>query len=150
LVSPKVDFQAVRDRTIGTVFFGTPHKGSKFANLGDILGFVGKATFWRDSKPAIDLIRSLKRGAPELASDTAGFVGQSKDLKFVISCYENMPIKLPRWFKPGYFNRSFKTVVCAMRGYSYFAAEYLKTTRRYQRIQLSSGLEMERRPKFPG
>lgn len=67
-------------RTCGVVFFGTPHRGSGKATLGELVGAVAKLSF---RQPNSQLLQTLKPDSGILENQRDQFTTISNDLDIV-------------------------------------------------------------------
>jgi len=73
------------------VFFGTPHRGSKIAELAKILQRIKTVAFWNE-RPPIRLIQSLQFNSTELVALHNAWLGVCERYALVISCRECRPM----------------------------------------------------------
>jgi hypothetical protein len=81
-------YKNVNERTVGIVFFGTPHRGSDKASYGNVLARVAAAV---TSRPASPLIAALQTNSKELMKLTSEFRFQLPAYR-VASFYETKTI----------------------------------------------------------
>lgn len=77
-------YRNIKDHTIGSVFFGTPHRGSVKASYGSILANVATSL---TRKPSSKLMNALRANSSELERITSDFKFQVPEYQFV-SFYE--------------------------------------------------------------
>jgi hypothetical protein len=88
LVEAKLNgaFETIRDATYGIAFFGTPHQGGNFAELGDIVASIVRVAL-RNVKNTF--MEALKKDSPLLGTLTDDFRHQLEDY-YVLSFYETL------------------------------------------------------------
>ncbi|KAL8949253.1 MAG: hypothetical protein Q9222_004627 [Ikaeria aurantiellina] len=82
-------YQQIKDHTLGIVFFGTPHRGSDFANYGQILAKVVNGVM---RHPDSTLVKALQTNSNELlrlASEFRFLVPKYQ----ILTLYETKPTK---------------------------------------------------------
>ncbi|KAF5259383.1 hypothetical protein FOXYS1_9999 [Fusarium oxysporum] len=92
-------YLSIHQSTRGVVFFGTPHRGSKMADLAKILQSVQTIAFWNE-RPPIRLIESLHITSTELVALHEKWLALCGGYTFVLSCRECRPMTrkgLPRF-----------------------------------------------------
>lgn len=80
----------IKDRTLGVVFFGTPHRGSDKAAYGSILANVATNVM---RKPQSKMINALMTNSDELERLTGEFRFQATKLQ-ILTFYEMKPMKI--------------------------------------------------------
>ena len=83
-------YQCIEKETIGTVFFGTPHRGSEKATYGKVLAKIATTVM---NKPNSKLIQALTSNSDELGRLTSDFRHQLPRYS-VVTFYETKPMKM--------------------------------------------------------
>lgn len=83
-------YQAIKDHTLGLVFFGTPHRGSNKASYGKILANVATGVM---HKPKSKLISALQSNSEKLMELTLEFKFEAPNLQ-IVTFYETKPMSL--------------------------------------------------------
>jgi hypothetical protein len=90
------EHQAVGKAARGLVFFGTPHQGSDYGAIGDVLSSIVRVVRRETSN---DIMKSLKRGSKSIDTLTEDFSHHQERFRVVTFC-ETLPtashIKGPR------------------------------------------------------
>ena len=81
-------YQSIKDHTIGIIFLGTPHQGSRKASYGKVLADVA-TTFMRQPTPK--LIDTLRSNSDTLMRLTSEFKCQAPNFK-IVSFFETKPM----------------------------------------------------------
>ena len=82
-------YKAIKDHTLGLVFFGTPHRGSEKATYGKILANVATGVM---HKPKSKLISALQSNSETLMKLTSEFKFEAPNMN-VTTFYETKPMK---------------------------------------------------------
>lgn len=79
-------YRSVAVRTVGVLFFGTPHRGSQFASAATVFGSIVKAASF-GANTNIQLSRDLEPDSRMLEQVSDGFVDKAKSLR-IFTYYE--------------------------------------------------------------
>ena len=82
-------YKAIKDHTLGIVFFGTPHRGSGKANYGKILANVAAGVM---HKPKSKLIDAIQSNSDTLIKLTSEFRFEAAEIK-IVTFYETKPMR---------------------------------------------------------
>lgn len=75
--------------TYGIAFFGTPHRGSSWAGIGDIFAKVARAIL---RNPSNTFLNALKKGDLYASELAANFQQLQESYKY-LNVYETVPLK---------------------------------------------------------
>lgn len=82
-------YNSIYIATYGIAFFGTPHRGSTYAGIGDIAAKIVRVVL---RNPSNTFMRALKRNEPYASELFENFQQQSEKYHF-LSFYETRPLK---------------------------------------------------------
>ena len=82
-------YKDIRAATYGIVFFGTPHRGGRGAELGDVVARVIRAL---NRNPGNSFLEALKKDSSIIETLTQSFRHQSEHYQ-VLSFFETRPQK---------------------------------------------------------
>ena len=86
----ELQYQTIRNHTLGTVFFGTPHRGSDKATYGKILANVAAGAMHKHKSK---LISALQNNSETLMRLTSEFKFEAPNME-IMTFYETKPMSV--------------------------------------------------------